>query len=283
MILVTGASGHLGRLVIDNLIKRGTPAEQIIAAVRSPEKAQDLAAQGVSVRKADYDNIDTLNAAMTDVKRVVLVSSSEVGQRTAQHKNIIQAAKDAAVELLAYTSILDADHSPLQLAAEHVETEQLLTASGVPYVLLRNGWYSENYTENIDAALEHGAVLGCAGQGKYATATRANYAEAAAVVITRENQAGKVYELAGDHAFTLEEYAQALSKISGKPVVYQDLSEAEYVKILVDAGVPEGFATILADADTGAAKGGLFDDSHSLSALIGHPTTPIADSIQAAL
>ncbi len=283
MILVTGASGHLGRLVIDNLIKRGTPAEQIIAAVRSPKKAQDLAAQGVSVRKADYDNIDTLNAAMTDVKRVVLVSSSEVGQRTAQHKNIIQAAKDAAVELLAYTSILDADHSPLQLAAEHVETEQLLTASGVPYVLLRNGWYSENYTENIDAALEHGAVLGCAGQGKYATATRANYAEAAAVVITRENQAGKVYELAGDHAFTLEEYAQALSKISGKPVVYQDLSEAEYVKILVDAGVPEGFATILADADTGAAKGGLFDDSHSLSALIGHPTTPIADSIQAAL
>lgn len=283
MILVTGASGHLGRLVIDNLIKRGTPAEQIIAAVRSPEKAQDLAAQGVSVRKADYDNIDTLNAAMTDVKRVVLVSSSEVGQRTAQHKNIIQAAKDAAVELLAYTSILDADHSPLQLAAEHVETEQLLAASGVPYVLLRNGWYSENYTENIDAAFEHGAVLGCAGQGKYATATRANYAEAAAVVITRENQAGKVYELAGDHAFTLEEYAQALSKISGKPVVYQDLSEAEYVKILVDAGVPEGFATILADADTGAAKGGLFDDSHSLSALIGHPTTPIADSIQAAL
>lgn len=283
MILVTGASGHLGRLVIDNLIKRGTPAEQIIAAVRSPEKAQDLAAQGVSVRKADYDNIDTLNAAMTDVKRVVLVSSSEVGQRTMQHKNIIQAAKDAAVELLAYTSILDADHSPLQLATEHVETEQLLAASGVPYVLLRNGWYSENYTENIDTALEHGAVLGCAGQGKYATATRENYAEAAAVVITRENQAGKVYELAGDHAFTLEEYAQALSKISGKPVVYQDLSEAEYVKILVDAGLPEGFATILADADTGAAKGGLFDDSHSLSALIGHPTKPIADSIQAAL
>lgn len=283
MILVTGASGHLGRLVIEHLIKRGTPAEQIIAAVRTPEKAQDLVAQGVSVRKADYNNINTLNTAMAGVKRVVLVSSSEVGQRTAQHKNIIQAAKDAAVELLAYTSILDAEQSPLQLAAEHVETEQVLAESGVPYVLLRNGWYSENYTENINTALEHGVVLGCAGQGKYATATRANYAEAAAVVITSENQAGKAYELAGDHAFTLDEYAQALSKIIGKTVVYQDLPEAEYIKVLVDAGMPEGFATILADADAGAAKGGLFDGSQTLSALIGHPTTSIEDSIQAAL
>lgn len=283
MILVTGASGHLGRLVIDHLIKRGTLAEHIVAAVRTPEKVRDLAEQGVIVRKADYENIDTLNSAMADVKRVVLVSSSEIGQRTAQHKNVIQAAKDASVKLLAYTSILDADHSPLQLAAEHVETEQALAASGVPYVLLRNGWYSENYTENIDTALEHGAVLGSAGQGKYATATRSNYAEVAAVVINAENQAGKVYELAGDQAFTLEQYAQTVSDISGKPVVYQDLPEAEYVKVLVDAGVPEGFATVLADADAGAAKGGLFDDSQTLSALIGHPTTPIEDSIKAAL
>lgn len=283
MILVTGASGQLGRLIVANLIQRGTPANQIVAAVRSPEKAQDLAEQGIIVRQADYTDTASLTAAMEGVKRVVLVSSSEVGQRTPQHKNLIQAAKDAKVELLAYTSILDAQNSPLALAAEHVETEQALLDSDVPHVLLRNGWYSENYTGTVAMAIEHGAVLGSAEEGKYATAARADYAEAAAVAITAENQAGKVYELAGDNAFTLAEYAQKISQVSGKNVVYQNLPEAEYAKVLVQVGLPEGLAAILADSDVGASKGGLFNDSKALSTLIGRPTTPIEDSIKAAL
>ncbi|BFM50123.1 SDR family oxidoreductase [Marinomonas sp. THO17] len=283
MILVTGATGQLGNLIVNNLIKRGTPANQIVAAVRSPEKAQALADQGVVVRKADYSDSASLNAAFEGVKRVVLVSSSEVGQRLPQHKNVIDAAKQAGVELLAYTSVLDAQNSPIALAAEHVQTENALADSGIPYALLRNAWYSENYTAAIGMALEHGAVLGSAGEGKFSTATRLDYAEAAAVVITSENQAGKVYELAGDQAFTLAEYAAAISEVTGKTVVYQDLPAAEYAKVLIGAGLPEAFADILADSDVGASKGALYSESKDLSTLIGRPTTPIVDSIKAAL
>lgn len=283
MILVTGATGQLGKLVITGLLARGIAADGIVAAVRSPDKADDLAQLGVIVRKADYTDPTSLKAAMVGVKRVVLVSSSEVGQRAPQHQNVIDAAKENAIELLAYTSILHAETSPLALAEEHRATEAALKASGVPHVLLRNGWYSENYTASAAMALEHGAVLGSAGEGQYATATRADYADAAAIVITSEDQAGKVYELAGDESFTLAEYAALLASISGKEVVYQNLPETEYAKVLVDVGLPEGLATILADSDVGAAKGGLFDDSHTLSTLIGRPTTPIQDSIKVAL
>lgn len=283
MILVTGASGQLGQLVISSLLAKGVAAEEIVAAVRNPEKTGALAEQGIVVRQADYTDLASLKAAMTGVKRVVLVSSSEVGQRAAQHQNVIEAAKEAGVELLAYTSILHADTSPLALAAEHVATETALKASDVPHVLLRNGWYSENYTMSVGMAVEHGAVLGSAGEGKYSTAARADYAEAAATVITSDDQAGKVYELAGDEAFTLAQYAGYISNITGKTVVYQDLPEAEYTKVLVSVGLPEGFAAILADSDVGASKGGLFDDSKTLSQLIGRPTTSIQDSIKAVL
>ncbi|MFD1382949.1 SDR family oxidoreductase [Rhodanobacter aciditrophus] len=283
MILVTGASGQLGQLIVSSLLARGVAADSIVAAVRSPEKATNLKDLGVQVRKADYTDTASLSAAMEGVKRVVLVSSSEVGQRAVQHQNVINAAKAANVELLAYTSILHADTSPLALAEEHKQTEAALSASGIPHVLLRNGWYSENYTMSAGMAVEHGAVLGSAREGKYATATRADYADAAAIAITSEEQAGKVYELAGDEAFTLADYAAYIAQISGKEVVYQDLPEAEYAKVLVSVGLPEGFAAILADSDVGASKGGLFDDSHTLSKLIGRPTTPIQDTLKLAL
>lgn len=283
MILVTGVSGQLGKLVVSSLLARGVAASEIVAAVRSPEKVDDLKQLGVEMRKADYNDLASLKTAMNGVNRVVLVSSSEVGQRAVQHQNVIDAAKEAGIELLAYTSILHADSSPLALAEEHRATEAALKASGVPHVLLRNGWYSENYTMGAGMAVEHSAVLGSAGEGKYATAARADYAAAAAVAITSDDQAGKVYELAGDEAFTLAQYAAYIAEISGKNVVYQDLPEAEYAKVLVEMGLPEGFANILADSDVGASKGGLFDDSHSLSKLIGRPTTPIQDSIKQAL
>ncbi|HEY9095624.1 MAG TPA: SDR family oxidoreductase [Hydrogenophaga sp.] len=282
MIVITGANGQLGRLVIQNLLKN-TPAAQIVAAVRAPEKARDLAAQGITVRQADYNQPDTLATAFAGATKLLLISSSEVGQRVPQHKAVIAAAKKADVKLLAYTSLLHADRSPLGLAAEHQATEAALAESGLPHVLLRNGWYTENYLASAPAALEHGAVLGCAQEGRIASAARADYAAAAAAVLTAEGQAGKVHELAGDHSYTLAELAAELARQSGKPVVYQDMPQPAYAAALISIGLPEGLAQMLADSDAGAARGGLFDDSHQLSQLIGRPTTTLAESVKQTL
>jgi NAD(P)H dehydrogenase (quinone) len=282
MIAITGATGQLGRLVIHNLLK-SVPAAQIVAAVRSPDKAADLAALGVQVRQADYAQPATLATAFQGVDKLLLISSSEVGQRARQHAAVIAAAQEAGVKLLAYTSILHADRSPLGLADEHRETEAMLRASDLPHVLLRNGWYTENYTASVPAALQYGAVMGSAKDGRIASAARADYAAAAAAVLTREGQAGRVYELAGDSAYTLAELAAEIARQSGKPVVYNDLPEAAYAAALVQAGLPEGFAALLADSDVGASQGALFDDGHQLSALIGRPTTPLAAVVKVAL
>lgn len=282
MIAITGATGQLGQLVIAALLK-SVPASQIVAVVRNPAKADALAQQGVVVRQGDYGDEAALTRALDGVEKLLLISSSEVGQRAVQHRNVINAAIAAGVGFIAYTSVLHADTSPLGLAAEHIETENMLAASGIPYALLRNGWYSENYLASAPPAIEHGVFLGAAGDGKIASATREDYAAAAAKVISEEGHAGKVYELAGDTAWTLSELAAELSKQSGKNVVYQNLSEADYASALRGVGLPDAFASLLADSDTGASKGGLFDDSHTLSKLIGRPTTPLADSIKAML
>jgi len=279
MIAITGATGHLGQLTFNEILKT-VPASQLVAIVRNPAKAESLAQQGVTVRQAEYTDRAALTAALEGVEKLLLISSSEVGQRAVQHRNVIDAAKAAGVKFIAYTSLLHADRSPLGLHVEHVDTEQYLATSGIPYALLRNGWYSENYLASVPPALEHGVFIGSAGEGKIASATRADYAAAAAKVISSEGHAGKVYELAGDEAWTLSELAAELSKQSGKPVVYQNLSEADFAQALKDAGLPEAFANLLADSDVGASKGGLFDDSRTLSTLIGRPTTPIRDSIR---
>lgn len=282
MILVTGATGQLGRLVISALLKT-IPANQIIAAVRNVEKAKDLAALGVQVRFADYTQPASWDAALQGADKVLLISSSEVGQRAQQHQTVIDAAKRAGVKLLAYTSVLRADTSPLGLAAEHKQTEAAIRASGVPSVLLRHGWYTENYTAGIPAALAHGAVFGCAGDGRISSATRADYAEADAAVLTAENQAGKVYELAGDSAYTLTDFAAEISRQTGKNIGYVNLPQAEYKQALLGAGLPEFLAELLSDSDTGVAKGALFDDGQQLSKLIGRPTTLLAEAVKAAL
>ena len=282
MIAITGATGQLGHLVLQNLLKT-TAASQIVAIVRNPAKAEALSQQGIVVRQADYTDEAALTAALQGVDKLLLISSSEVGQRTPQHRNVIHAAKAAGVKFIAYTSLLHADKSPLGLHVEHVETEKMLAESGIPYALLRNGWYTENYLASAPPALEHGVFIGAAGDGKIASATRADYAEAAARVIAEEGHAGKVYELAGDEAWTLSELAAALSTQSGKNVVYQNLSEADFAAALKSVGLPAGLADMLADSDVGAAKGGLFDDSRTLSALIGRPTTPLAESIKGIL
>lgn len=282
MIAVTGATGQLGALALEALLKN-VNANELVAIVRNPAKAEGLAQTGVNVRKADYTDQAAFTAALAGVDKLLLISSSEVGQRATQHRNVINAAKAAGVKFIAYTSLLRADSSPLALRLEHVETENMLAESGIPFTLLRNGWYSENYLASAPAALEHGVFIGAAGEGKIASATRADYAAAAARVVSEDGHAGNVYELAGDEAWTLSELAAELSKQSGKPVVYQNLSEADFAAALKSAGLPEAFADLLADSDVGASKGGLFDDSRTLSKLIGRPTTPIAESIRSTL
>ena len=282
MIVVTGASGQLGRLVIQSLLKT-VPAAGIVAAVRQPAAVADLAALGVQVRQADYAQPATLDAAFQGATKVLLISSSALGERVAQHGNVIDAARRAGVALLAYTSLLHADTSPLGLAAEHTATEALLRASGVPHVLLRNGWYTENYLASLPAVLQHGAVIGSAGEGRIASAARADYADAAAAVLTRDDQAGLVHELAGDTSYTLAEFAAEVGRQTGRAIPYVNLPEADYRGALLGAGLPEPLAHLLADSDVGASKGGLFDDGHRLSALIGRPTTALAAMVEAAL
>jgi NAD(P)H dehydrogenase (quinone) len=282
MIAITGATGQLGALAVEALLKT-VPAKDIVAIVRNPAKAEALTQKGVVVRQGDYNDEAALTAALTGVDKLLLVSSSEVGQRAVQHRNVINAAKAAGVKFIAYTSLLHADKSPLGLHVEHVETEKMLAESGIPFALLRNGWYSENYLASAPAALAHGVFIGAAGEGKIASATREDYAAAAARVISEDGHAGKAYELAGDNAWTLSELAAELSKQSGKTVVYQNLSEADFAAALKGVGLPEVFANLLADSDIGASKGGLFDDSHTLSKLIGRPTTPLAESVKGIL
>ena len=282
MIAITGATGQLGRLVIDELLKK-VPAHEVIAAVRTPERAQDLQVLGVTLRTADYNQPETLHSALRGVDKLLLISSSEVGQREAQHNAVIEAARTAGVTFIVYTSLLHADTSPLGLAGEHRATEALLKASGIPHAILRNGWYTENYAASIAPALTHHAFIGAAGEGRIASAARRDYAAAAAEVMTRDEQAGKVYELAGDDSYTLAQFSAEISRQSGEKVEYVNLPQAEFAAALKGAGLPDAFADLLADSDAGAARGALFDNSHTLSRLIGRPTTPFAGVIKATL
>ena len=281
--LVTGANGQLGRLVIASLLER-VDRMAIVAFVRDAAKVADLAALGIEVREGDYTRPDTLDDAIAGVDRVLLISSSELGRRTAQHRNVIEASARASVNRLVYTSLLHADTSTLGLAEEHRQTEALLHISGVPFVVLRNGWYTENYAASIAPALANGAFIGSAKQGLISSAARADYAEAAAIALTRGGiESGAVYELAGDHSYTLAQFAAEISRQSGKTIPYVDMSEAKFRAALIGAGLPEPVAALLADSDAAAANGALFDEGRQLSTLIGRPTTPLAVVVQAAL
>ena len=282
MYAVTGATGQLGRLVIEALLKT-IPADRIVAAVRNPAKANDLAERGVIVREADYSRPDTLRSALAGVEKLLLISSTEVSGRLPRHRAVIDAARAASVSLIAYTSMLHADTSPATLAIEHRQTEEAIAASGLPAVILRNGWYTENLLMALPAALEHGAFVGAAKDGRFSSAVRQDYAEAAATVLTASDQAGKTYELAADHAFTFAELAMEVSRQSGKTIIYNDLSEADYRDVLTGAGLPTDLAALLADADAAASRGALFDDGGALGRLIGRPTTSMQSLVAASL
>lgn len=276
---ITGATGQLGNFVVTELKKR-VPAEQIVALVRTPEKAAHLEVEAVAF---DYSKTEGLTDALNGINRLLLISSSEIGQRATQHSNVIEAAKEAGVQWIVYTSLLHADSSTLSLAGEHLATEQALKSSGIDYTILRNGWYSENYTASIGGALANGAFIGSAGEGKISSAPRSDYAEAAAIVLADEIHKGRVYELAGDQSYTLSELAVEISRRAGKIIPYKNLPETEYAQILTSFNIPEVFATAIASWDISASKGDLYDDSHQLSKLIGRPTIPIAETVKAAL
>lgn len=276
---VTGATGQLGRLVVARLKAMGL-GQETAALVRTPERAAGL---GVAVREADYDRPETLAAAMEGLETVLLISSNELGRRGRQHRNVMEAAKRAGVRHVVYTSLLHADTSPLSLAGEHRETEQALRDGGVQWTILRNGWYVENFSDRITAAARSGVLVGCAGAGRIAAAARADYADAAAAALVSEEHAGRIYELAGDEAWTMEELATEIARQAGRPACYRDLSEEQYAAALAAQGMPEPVARLLAGFDAAAARGALFDGSRQLSALIGRPTMTLGDAVARAL
>ncbi|WP_405715727.1 MULTISPECIES: SDR family oxidoreductase [unclassified Streptomyces] len=281
-IVVTGATGELGRLVIEELLAT-VPASGIAAVVRDEKKAAPLAARGIELRVADYDRPESLKDAFRAGDRVLLISGSEVGKRVPQHTAVIDAAKAAGVAQLAYTGVLGGPDADFQLAAEHKVTEQLILDSGLPHTFLRNGWYTENYTANLAPVLEFGAVVASAGDGRVASAARADYAAAAAAVLTGEGHIGAVYELSGDVAWSFAEYAAAVSAATGKEIEYKNVPAAALQEILEHAGVPEGFAAILVDVDEAIGRGLLAATSGDLARLIGRPTTPLAETVAAAV
>lgn len=276
---ITGATGQLGRLVVEKL-KNRVNSSDLVALVRSPEKATDL---GIEARAFDYKKPDTLAKALHGIDYLLLISSNDLENRIKQHENVINAAKVAGVKWIVYTSLLHADTTSLSLGKDHVETEKILKSTGISFTILRNGWYTENYTSNIPGAIAAGAFIGSAKEGKISSATRDDFAEAIAVVLTSVGHEGKVYELAGDVAYTLKDLAEEISKQTGKEIPYKNLPEEEYAKLLISFGIPEGFAKAIAGWDVGVSKGDLFNDGKVLSKLIGRPTTSLAVSVKKVL
>jgi NAD(P)H dehydrogenase (quinone) len=281
-VFVTAATGQLGRLVVASLLEK-IPAREIAVGVRDLDRAADLGELGVQVHLFDYSRPDTLGPALVGVDRLLLISGSDLGVRVGQHRAVIDAAKAAGVGTLAYTGILGGDAATFTLAEDHIATEASIRASGLPFVFLRNGWYTENYTAQLGTYLEHGAVAGSSGDGRVASAERRDYAEAAAAVLTGPGHQNQAYELSGDHAWSFTEFAAEVAAQSGRPVGYQDLDPQKHLEVLLGAGLPEPFARVLVDVDAAIGRGELAATPGDLARLIGRPTTPLPDSVRAAL
>lgn len=282
-IAVTAATGRYGRHAVEALIRRGVPAGEIVAVGRNADKLAELSGLGVATRVADYDDPAALEGAFDGVEKLLFVSGSEVGRRLQQHRNVVDAAVRAGVGFIAYTSAPRADTTALLVAPDHKATEEYIRASGLRYAMLRNSWYLANYTDLASAYVAQGEVVGSAGEGRVSAATHADYADAAAVVLTTPGHDDVVYELGGDQAFTMTEFAQALSDVSGRPVIYRDLPFDEYVAVLEGLGFPDPVARVFADGDLGVARGDLFISSGDLGRLIGRPTTTMRQAVEEAL
>ncbi|MFB6317163.1 SDR family oxidoreductase [Saccharicrinis sp. FJH54] len=278
-IAITGSTGQLGRKVINQLKKR-IDTENIVALARNTEKASDL---GVQVRLFDYDKPDILKAALNDIDTLLMISASEIGKRVKQHTNVLKAAKEAGIKWIVYTSLLRADTSGINLAGEHVATEKAIMESGIDYTILRHGWYTENYTGALGNALASGTLIGSAGDGKISSATREDFAEAAALVMLDEKNKGRVFEFAGDEAYTLSDLAAEVSGQTGREIPYSNLPEDEYAQVLNQSGIPQGISDAIANWDTSASQGDLYDDTHQLSTVLGRPTTSLSQAVNDAL
>ncbi|HIB47753.1 MAG TPA: SDR family oxidoreductase [Flavobacteriaceae bacterium] len=276
---ITGATGQLGQLVVQKL-KDKNPDAKLVALVRNPDKAKPL---GIEAKAFDYEQPEALPKALEDIDRLVFISGSKIGKRETQHKNVINAAKQAQVKQIAYTSLLHADTSSMILAPEHLATEKMLQDSGIPHTILRNGWYTENYTAGLKQAVEQGAIIGSAGDGKISSATREDYAEAIAETIINDDHTGKTYELAGDQTFTMQDLAAEVSKQTGKNIEFVNLPEAEYAQKLQEIGLPEGMAKAFASLDYSASKNDLHDESGELARLINRPTTSLSQAVKTGL
>ena len=281
-IAITGATGQLGNLVIEQLLQL-TAAQNIVALVRKIDKAEHFKVQGIEPREFDYDRPETLVPALSGIDKLLLISANEIGRRTPQHQAVIDAAKVAGVPYLAYTSLLRADTSPLGLAQEHRETEKLIQDSGITYTFLRNNWYSENYLAGVAHTIEIGTLFGAAQDGRISSASRIDYAEAAAKVLTSTSHENKTYELAGSESFSLSDLATFIGQAVNKDIIYQNLSAEEYTQGLTQAGLPAGLVDVIVDADIQTIQGAMYSDSKDLEQLIGHKTTSIQDAIKAAL
>ena len=277
-IAITGATGQLGHYVIQALLTK-TDAQNIVALVRDLNKAQHLKAQGVELRHFDYDQTETLAPALEGIDKLLLISANEIGRRTPQHQAVIQAAQQSKVPYIAYTSLLNADTSALGLSQEHRETETLIKESGLAYTFLRNNWYTENYLAGLSHAIESGTLYGAANDGKISSASRIDYAEAAATVLISDAHENKIYELAGSTAFTLQDFANTISEVSGQAVQYKNLTSEQYHQALVQAGLPTGLVDVIVDADVKTQTGAMFSDSKDLEKLIGRKTTSIQEEI----
>ena len=282
MIAVAGANGHLGQLVVAGLVER-VPGNQVIAAVRSLEKATSLRSLGVQVREADYTRPETLRTALSGAKRVLLISAADVNQRFRLHKAVIDEAKEAGVEQVVYTSLLRADSSEIFLAREHKQTEDYIRASGLPFVILRNGWYLENHTGTLREDVEHDVLVGSSANGRFASASRADYAAAAVAVLTQSIAGNEIFELAGDQSFSMAELAAEVSQQIGRDISYRNLSAQGYANVLVALGLPQTAVDVIVDADARAIQGDLDSTCHDLSKLIGRPTTTLFAAVRSAL
>jgi len=276
---ITGATGQLGQLVVQKL-KDKNPDAKLVALVRNPDKAKPLS---IEAKAFDYEQPESLPKALEDIDRLVFISGSEIGKRETQHKNVINAAKQAQVKQIAYTSLLHADTSSMILAPEHLATEKMLQDSGIPHTILRNGWYTENYTAGLKQAVEQGAIIGSAGDGKISSATREDYAEALAETIINDDHTGKTYELAGDQTYTMQDLAAEVSKQTGKNIEFVNLPEAEYAQKLQEMGLPEGMAKAFASLDYSASKNDLHDEGGELARLINRPTTSLSQAVKSGL
>ncbi len=279
-IVVTGATGHLGRLAVESLLAKGVAPSEIVAGGRHLEKLDDFAALGVTVVPLDYAKPETLDAALAGAEQLLLVSASEPGQRFAQHSAVVGAAKKAGIAHLVYTSILHADTTEHVLAPDHKATEQVIAESGIPSTILRNGWYTENYTQAAGQAAQTGEIVASVGKGRVASASRRDYAEAAAVVLTDPATRGKVYELSGDVAWTHDDLAAAASEIAGRPIVYRDVTPEEHGEILSGFGIEPGTVAFIVALDQDTKAGLLDSTTGDLAGLIGHPTTPLVDGLR---